>query len=123
GRNLLPETRRRRWVAILAEQFKDLMVLLLIAAAVIAAVIGEAQDTVVILVIILLNGTIGFVQQMRSERAMAALRRLVAAKATVCRDGRNASIAAADLVVGDLVVLEAGDLVPADLRLVECADL
>lgn len=123
GPNVLPEGKRRNWFLILAEQFKDVMVLLLLAAAAIAAFIGEPQDTIVIVAIILLNGTIGFVQQMRSERAMAALRQLATGQVIIRRDGRPQSVAIADLVVGDLVQLEAGNLVPADLRLVEGIDL
>jgi Ca2+-transporting ATPase len=123
GPNILPEGRRRHWSLILAEQFKDVMVLLLLVAAAIATFIGEPQDTIVILVILLLNATIGFVQQMRSERAMAALRQLALSQAVVRRDGRIRNVPAADLVDGDLVLLEAGNLVPADLRLVESIDL
>lgn len=123
GPNVLPEGKRRHWVLILAEQFKDVMVLLLLAAAVIAAVIGEPQDTIVIVAIILLNAAIGFVQQMRSERAMAALRQVATGQVTIRRDGRPQSVSIADLVAGDLVQLEAGNLVPADLRLVEAVDL
>jgi Ca2+-transporting ATPase len=123
GPNILPEGRRRRWYLILAEQFTDVMVLLLVVAAGIAAFIGEPQDTVVILVILLLNAAIGFVQQMRSERAMAALRQLALSQAVVRRDGLIRQVPCTDLVDGDLVLLEAGNSVPADLRLVEGIDL
>ncbi|WP_374369147.1 cation-translocating P-type ATPase [Dongia sp.] len=123
GPNILPEGKRRRWFLILAEQFKDVMVLLLVVAAAIAAFIGEPQDTIVILVILLLNAGIGFVQQMRSERAMAALRHLALSQALVRREGSVRNVPSADLVSGDLVLLEAGNLVPADLRLIESVDL
>lgn len=123
GPNILPQGKRRNWLLILAEQFRDVMVLLLVVAAAIAAFIGEPQDTIVIVAIILLNAAIGFVQQMRSERAMAALRHLATGQVIIRRDGRLQSVAIADLVPGDLVQLEAGNLVPADLRLVAGVDL
>jgi len=95
----------------------------LLAAAVIAGLVGEPQDTIAIVVIVLLNGVIGFVQEFRAEKALAALRRLAAHKAVVVRGGEDAVVDAAHLVPGDIVCLEAGDVVPADLRLVRSAGL
>lgn len=105
------------------DQFKDFMVLVLIAAAVVSGVIGDLVDTLAIVVIVLLNAVIGFVQAWRADRAMAALQQLAATRATVLRGGHAQSIAAADLVPGDIVLLEAGNQVPADLRLIEIAQL
>lgn len=105
------------------DQFKDFMILVLIAAAVVSGVIGELIDTLAILVIVLLNAGIGFVQSWRADRAMAALQQLAAAQATVLRSGQSQVIAAAELVPGDIVLLEAGNQVPADLRLIEIAQL
>ena len=99
------------------------MVLVLIAAAAVSGFIGDAGDTIVILAIVLLNAVIGFAQDYRAERAMAALKRLAALQATVIRDGWRHGIAAADIVPGDIVQLEAGNAVPADLRLIEAARL
>ena len=73
------------------------------------------------MVIVLLNAVIGFVQEWRAERAMAALKQLAATGAPVLRGGQRMSIPAAELVPGDMVLLEAGNLVPADLRLIEVA--
>lgn len=123
GKNELQEGKKRTPWSILLGQFKDFLILILIAAAVISGFIGEPADTVAILVIVVLNGIIGFVQEYRAEKAMAALKMLAAPQATVKRDGVVQVVPAADLVPGDLVLLEAGNIVPADLRLVEAARL
>src|SRR5512143_1987962 len=117
------EAGRRRPLVMLASQFTDFMILVLIAAAVIAGIIGEPQDTIAIVVIVLLNGIIGFAQEYRAERAMAALKRMASPQARVIRDGQSALVDATDLVPGDLVALEAGNILPADLRLTELAAL
>ncbi len=109
--------------ALLAEQFKDFMVLVLLGAAAISGLIGDLTDTLVILFIVLLNAGIGFVQSWRADQAMAALQQLAAAQATVLREGQPRQVAASSLVPGDVVLLEAGNQVPADLRLFEIAQL
>ncbi|MGA9163039.1 MAG: HAD-IC family P-type ATPase, partial [Thiobacillus sp.] len=123
GPNTLRETCRRHPLAMLASQFADFMILVLIAAAVIAGVIGEPQDSIAIVVIVFLNGILGFVQEYRAERAMAALKQMAAPLASVIRDGTVRQIPAPELVPGDIVKLEAGNIVPADLRLLELASL
>jgi len=121
GLNELSGKAGSSWLALLADQFKDFMVLVLIAAAVASGVIGELVDTLAIVVIVVLNAVIGFVQAWRADKAMAALQQLAAAHATVLRDGEVRQIPAAGLVPGDIVLLEAGNQVPADLRLIELA--
>jgi Ca2+-transporting ATPase len=123
GANVLEETGRRHPLAMLAAQFTDFMILVLIAAAVIAGFIGEPQDTIAIVVIVFLNGIMGFVQEYRAERAMAALKQMAAPMANVIRDGKVHQIPAPELVPGDIVKLEAGNVVPADLRLLELSSL
>jgi len=123
GPNVLHETGRRHPLVMLASQFTDFMILVLIAAAVIAGVVGEPQDAIAIVVIVFLNGIIGFVQEYRAERAMAALKKMASPQARVIRDGQSAMIDATALVPGDLVELEAGNILPADLRLTELASL
>jgi NDP-sugar pyrophosphorylase family protein len=91
--------RKSLWMMFL-DQFKDFMILVLIAAAVVAGVIGEPSDTIAIAVIVLLNAVLGFVQEYRAEKAMAALKKLAAPSATVIRDGRPESITAERLVPG-----------------------
>ncbi|MHB8759076.1 MAG: cation-translocating P-type ATPase [Thiobacillus sp.] len=119
GPNALQESGRRNPLAMLASQFTDFMILVLIAAAVIAGIVGEPEDTIAIVVIVFLNGIIGFVQEYRAERAMAALKKMSSPQARVIRDGQAAWIDARALVPGDVVELEAGNIVPADLRLIE----
>jgi len=99
------------------------MIVVLIAAAVISGVIGDLTDTLVIAAIVLLNATLGFVQEFRSQRALAQLRSMAAPSATVMRGGQMSNIEAAELVPGDLVYLEAGKIIPADLRLIESVNL
>jgi P-type Ca2+ transporter type 2C len=123
GKNVLETRRERRWPAMLAAQFTDFMILVLLGAALIAGLLGEAGDAIVILVIVVLNAIIGFVQELRAERAMAALRRLAPHNARVIRDGAAQVVEAPQLVPGDVVWLEAGDVVPADVRLIEVARL
>jgi Ca2+-transporting ATPase len=123
GPNVLPEGRARSVARMLADQFSDFMILVLIAAAVVSGLVGEPADTVAIVVIVLLNAAIGFAQEWRAERAMAALRTMAAPAARVRRDGAVATLPADRLVPGDIVLLEAGNVVPADLRLIEAAQL
>ena len=108
---------------VLARQFNSPVIYLLVAACVLSAGLGEAADAIAILTIVVLNGLIGFAQERRAERAILALHSMTAPRARVRRDGMLRVIPAADVVVGDVLVLEAGDLVPADARLVAAANL
>ncbi len=104
------------WKKFLA-QFGDVVVWILIAAAVISGAMGEWTNTAAILAIVLLNALLGFFQEAKAEKSLAALQSLAAPTAKVIRDEKLASIPARELVPGDLVEIEAGDNVPADLRL------
>ena len=123
GPNQLAERAPRHLARRLFDQFSDFMVVVLIVAGVIAGLIGEPQDTIAIVVIVLLNGLIGFVQELRADRAMAALKRLAAIHAQVWRGGERMQVPSAELVPGDIVALEAGNVVAADLRLLGGAQL
>ncbi|MDA8241804.1 MAG: HAD-IC family P-type ATPase [Nitrospiraceae bacterium] len=123
GPNLLTEKKKRSPFAFFLDQFKDFMILVLIAAAVVSGLIGEVSDAIAIVVIVSLNAAIGFVQEYRAKKAMAALKRMAAPEATVLRDGMPAKIDAWRLVPGDVVIVEQGDVVPADMRVVESARL
>ncbi|WP_454828198.1 cation-translocating P-type ATPase [Paraburkholderia xenovorans] len=123
GRNEIIETERRRIITMLIEQFKDFMILVLLAAAIVSGLVGDLEDALVIVTIVVLNGTIGFFQDFRAEHAMAELKRLAAFHASVVRDGHPLTIAAAEVVPGDIVLLEAGGAVPADLRVIEAPQL
>src|SRR3990170_1816187 len=123
GRNVLAEKPGKTPLAMFLDQFKDFMILVLIGAAFISWLIGDVTDTIAIAVIVVLNATIGFVQEYRAERAMAALKKMAAPTATVIREGIPAVISAGRLVPGEVVALEAGTVVPADMRVVESARL
>ena len=123
GANRLPEQPPRPVWAIFLAQFVDVMILVLLAAAVLAGIVGEAQDALVIVIVVLLNGVLGFIQEYRAERALTALRQMAAPMARVLRDGSTRDIASADVVPGDIVLLEAGNLIPADVRLLHTAQL
>jgi magnesium-transporting ATPase (P-type) len=119
GHNRLPEAPRAGPLQRFLRQFNNLLILILIAAAGITALLGHMLDTVVILFVVLVNTVLGFVQEGKAEKAIAAIRDMLAPRATVMRDGERKTVDAQELVPGDLVLLEAGDKVPADLRLVE----
>jgi len=123
GPNALDEAPAVPWWRRLVRQFQEIVIGILLVAAVIAGVLGEWADTAAILAIVLVNGVIGFLQEERAQQALGALRRLAAPLARAVRDGRVAAVPARELVVGDVVVLEAGDHVPADARLVEAFGL
>ncbi|WKZ32552.1 MAG: cation-translocating P-type ATPase [Thermodesulfobacteriota bacterium] len=123
GPNVLEEKKKRSVFAMFLDQFKDFMIIVLLAAAVVSGLIGEAADTIAIIVIVVLNAVIGFVQEYRAERAIAALKKMAAPSALVLRDGEPVAVPASMLVPGDIVILEAGNIVPADLRLIEAARL
>ncbi len=123
GTNAIHEKPPRPVWRMLLDQFADFMILILIAAAVISGLIGDIKDTIAIVVIVLLNAVIGFTQEMRAERAMAALKNMAATSAHVMRSGEHTMLPATDIVPGDVVLLEAGNIVPADLRLIHTAQL
>ena len=117
GSNQLTEARGKSKWRLFAEQFKGVVIWVLIAAAVISGVMGELVDAVAIVAIILLNALLGFVQESRAERSLAALRRMSNPMCRVLRDGHLVSIDTHDLVIGDVIVVEAGDRIPADARI------
>jgi Ca2+-transporting ATPase len=119
---LIEKQRKSLWIMFL-DQFRDFMILVLIVAAIVAGVIGEPVDSIAIAVIVMLNAVLGFVQEYRAEKAMAALKKLAAPSTVVIRNGQAETVPANQLVPGDLVLLEAGNVVPADLRITETAQL
>ena len=110
------------WLIFL-DQFKELMVVILIIAAVISALLRDYNDAIAIGAIIILNAVLGFTQEYRAEKAMAALKKLAVPSVKVRRDGEVSEASAVSLVPGDIVLLEAGNFVAADCRVIESADL
>jgi Ca2+-transporting ATPase len=123
GRNELTERPRPDFLALLWDQFKNFLVIILIIAAVVSLALGEYVDSFAIMFIVLLNAVVGVVQESKAEQALAALQKMAAPQAQVIRDGQQVAIPGREIVVGDIVLLEAGNYVPADLRLVESVNL
>ena len=123
GRNLLPQVRQRSVVLRFLAHFHNLLIYVLLGSAVVTAALAHWVDTGVILAVVVANAVIGFVQEGRAERAMGAIREMLAPRSAVLRGGRRQSLDAAELVPGDIVLVEAGDRVPADLRLIESRSL
>ena len=108
---------------ILWEQLTSVMVVILIIAAVVSALLGDYKDAIAIVAIVMLNVILGFTQEYRAEKAMAALKKMAVPIVKVRRDGRVQEISARELMPGDIVLLEAGNVVPSDARLIESANL
>lgn len=119
GENKLKEKNKKSVWGIVAAQFKELMIIILFVAAIISALVGEVSDAAVILVIVVLNAIVGFIQEYRAEKALEELNKLSSSHAKVVRQGQRLQVDEAQLVPGDIVLLEAGDIVPADIRLME----
>lgn len=119
GYNELKETKKKSVIIKFLEQFRDIPVLILIVALAISAFLGETIDAIAIGIIVILNAVLGFVQEYRAERAMEALKRMAAPKARVYRDGEVVEIDAKEIVLDDVVVLEAGNVIPADIEIIE----
>ena len=123
GPNELTERSARTPWVILWDQLSATMVLVLLAAAAISFALRDTKDAVAILAIVVLNAALGFVQEYRAEKAIAALKKLAVPSVTVRRDGRVQFVPARDLVRGDILCLEEGNLVGADCRLLEAESL
>ena len=123
GPNRLPAPPGRNQILRFLSHFHNVLIYVLIGAAAITAGLGHLVDTAVILAVVIANATIGFIQEGRAEQAMDAIRKILAPRTTVLRDGKRRSIDSAEVVTGDIVLLEAGEKVTADLRLIEAAGL
>ncbi|MFG1949227.1 cation-translocating P-type ATPase [Nonomuraea sp. NPDC048826] len=119
GPNVLPSGRRTPAVVLLLRQMVHFFALLLWGASVLALLAGMPQLAVAIVIVVLLNGAFAFAQEYRADKASQRLRELIPANVVVRRDGRRTVVAAAELVAGDVVLLEAGDRISADLRLAD----
>ncbi|MBN2383163.1 HAD-IC family P-type ATPase [bacterium] len=123
GRNVLTAEDREPWYVILLQQFTNPLVYMLIGAAGVKAYFKGATDAIVIGVVLLFMALVGFVQEMKAKKAMAALLSLSAPKAKVRRSGTTRLVDAAEVVLGDLLILDAGDRIVADARLIEAVNL
>ena len=133
GKNKLKEGKKKTILQRIGEQLSDPMIIILIVAAIISAITEWFEsgsfhfvfptDTVIIMVVVVINTVLGVVQESKAEAAIEALQEMSAATSKVIRDGKLVSVRSEDLVVGDVIVLEAGDAVPADCRIFECASM
>ncbi len=123
GPNELPASRRRSALRLMCDVAFEPMFLLLVACGALYMVLGDVQEALMLLGFVFVVMSISFVQQRRSERSLNALRDLSSPRAKVLREGKECSVPARDLVVGDVVMLAEGDRVPADLQLTTCANL
>lgn len=123
GFNELAATQKVSPLKILLSQFKSILILILVVATIISLVTGHGVDALVILVIVLVSAVLGFTQEFRAERALDALKDMLSPTATVIRDGKEVTIAAREIVPGDILVFREGDRVSADARLIEVINL
>ena len=123
GWNELAEGRKKSIVQIFFEQYKDFLVLILIASAVISGMFGDIESAAVIVTVITVNAILGTIQTVKAEQSLQSLKKLSGPEAKVLRDGAVIQLPARELVVGDVILLEAGDMVPADGRLIDNASL
>lgn len=130
GKNKLAEGKKESLIHKFFKQLADPMIIILIVAAVISAITatfgGEGEgyaDVIIIMVVVLINAVLGVYQESKAEKAIEALQEIAAATSKVIRDGKIKDIRSEDLVIGDVVVLEAGDSVPADCRIISCASM
>lgn len=128
GKNKLKEAKKISNIRRFINQLMDPMIIVLIVAAILSAVVavieGESlADTFIILFVVVLNAVMGVVQESKAEKAIDALKEMTSATSKVLRNGYVANVKSEDLVVGDVILLEAGDSVPADARIIECASM
>ena len=128
GKNKLAEGKKDSLLKRFIDQLMDPMILILLAAAAISGVLAVVEgesftDVIIILAVVIVNAVLGVYQESKAEKAIEALQEMSAATSRVLRDGKIVTVHSEDLVVGDVILLEAGDAVPADARLMECHSL
>ena len=131
GKNKLAEAKKASMFSRFIDQLKDPMIIILLVAAVISAVTEMVEaggfvtptDSIIILVVVLINAILGVIQESKAEKAVEALQKMSAATTKVIRDGKVETVKSEDLVVGDVILLDAGDAIPADCCIFECASM
>lgn len=130
GKNTLQTSKKTNYIAKFLSQFKDIMVIILLCAAVISLIFAVIQkstseliDAIIIFVIVLINAILGFSQEIKANKALESLKNMSQPYSTILRNGHKLKVKTSDIVVGDIVLLEAGDIVPADLYLIESFNL
>lgn len=123
GSNQLVESQRLSLLTVFFNQFRDFMIIVLLVATLISGLLREYTDAITIIAIIILNGVLGFVQEIKAEKSLASLKELTAPTARIRRDGEIVNLPARELVPGDVTLLQVGDRVPADGRLLKAQGL
>ncbi len=123
GKNQLAESGKKSVFMMFLEQLNDPLIFVLLAATVISLLLGEISDAAIIVAVIALNAVVGIIQEGKAAKALETLKKMASPHAVVVRGGHTGEIAAAELVPGDIVLLEAGRQVPADLRLIQSVNL
>ena len=125
GRNELKEGKKTSIFVKFLEQFKDVLIIILIIAAVVSIVIDphEWVESLIIFVVVILNAILGVYQEDKAEKSLEALKKMSQPECKVLRNGQVQTIASSDVVVGDIILVEAGDSIPADARIIECTEL
>ena len=128
GKNKLVEGKKTPMIVRFFQQFAEPMTIILLVAAVISGVMAIFEnefpsDVLIIMAVVIINAVLGVLQESKAEKAIAALQEIAAATSKVLRDGHQQTIRSEDLVVGDVIILEAGDAVPADARILTCASM
>jgi len=123
GENKLNSQKKKSIFQLFLSQINDVMIYILLGAAILSAFMKEYSDAVIILIVILINALIGVIQESKAEKSLEALKKLSTPKAIVKREGNIKEIPSEEVVVGDIVILDAGRYIPADLRLIESSNL
>lgn len=123
GLNKIEGKKKKSLFQLFLAQIKDVMIYILLIAAIISFVVGEVSDSIIILIVIFINAIIGVIQESKAEKALEALKSMSTPKAIVKRDGNIIEMPSEEVVVGDIIIIDAGRYIPADLRIVEAVNL
>ena len=123
GKNQIEESKSDSPLKVFFSQFKDFLVIILVVAAAVSAIMGKLESTLVIIAVLVLNALLGTVQHLKAEQSLNSLKALSAPSSKVLRDGRLVEIPSAEVVVGDILIVEAGDFIAADARIIESNSL
>ena len=128
GSNELKAKKKKSLFVKFLEQFKDFMIIVLIVAAIVSGIVGVQEgegitDTIIILVVVVVNAIIGVAQESKAEKSLEALQKMSSHVAKVIRNGKLEVVQSAELVPGDVVVIDTGDYIPADLRIIEAINM
>lgn len=123
GLNQLKAKKKKSFIMLLFSQINDAMIYILFVAALISGIVGEISDAIIIIIVILINAFIGIFQESKAEKSLESLKNLSTPRAIVKRDGEILEIDSKEVVIGDIIIIDAGRYIPADLRLIEASNL